>query len=734
MFQVTDDFYKLQFQNEQAKNALILFLQEIALYQKVTQSSYSSLNIPQEIKQPQVFFSYAWGEERDIKFKQLQVFLKMLQKDFEQAGITVWFDLSRMIGDVDTQMRNGIEESNLILLMGTELYAKKTTSQSKSNVKKELDFSLEKANKSSKCTLIPLVLESKNDRIFPELGYKYIFLDFTSWLNLKGKSHPVCNMENYIQALTSLQPLGLLPVALGFNKTDYNEFRQTLKKLYETAQTSLINRLKEIYEKSSKSSIIPVRHINFKDIQYNPQTDRLGQGSFGTVYKGEWNKLPVAVKEIHGTLNKEIEKAFNNEAEIMMRANNNWVVRLYGIAQELQKIALVMELMPKGSLNQLLHNGQELPWDLRYQIAQDIAHGLNLLHNDDILHRDLKSDNVLLDDRLRAKLSDFGLSKIKNSSRSTTKRTQAVGTEGWMAPELFLDIDELEDSVIPYSMYSDIYSYGMVLWEIATRKLPYEGHRPIQIEKFVKSGKRLAYPKEIIIPENFKLIVKGACEQKPEDRLSLPVLIERLKFLEIELKNPLQKQGVSQEGEQKAILNQFNKSTTTQTQRTVNLIECAKSNDLSGVSEALKNGVNINSIGAKGYTALHEAAFEGHLTVVQLLVEKGCNTNVADQRGWTPFHLAAWNGKLNIVKFLHNKINDINFQDNEGWAALHKAIRNGHIEVVSFLLSIGANCKLRTTMKGSETVEDIIKLYGRKEIGALIKSQDSNSKKSTFTA
>ena len=101
-----------------------------------------------------------------------------------------------------------------------------------------------------------------------------------------------------------------------------------------------------------------------------------------------------------------------------------------------------MEYVPNGTLLDLLQIEAKLPWDLRYQLAIDIADGIDLLHCNQILHRDLRSHNVLLyvlNNKLRAKLSDFGLSTVKSSVRttSTTKRSDSTGTLAWMAPELF---------------------------------------------------------------------------------------------------------------------------------------------------------------------------------------------------------------------------------------------------------------------------------------------------------
>src|SRR5262249_41509438 len=118
-----------------------------------------------------------------------------------------------------------------------------------------------------------------------------------------------------------------------------------------------------------------------------------------------------------------------------------------------------------GSLYQLLRTGQDLPWPIRFQIALDVSYGLRDLHERAILHRDLKSLNILLDDRLRAKLTDFGLAKLKQET-AATKASEAKGTPQWMAPELFEDEPQMTEK-------SDVYSLGMVLWELASRQVPY---------------------------------------------------------------------------------------------------------------------------------------------------------------------------------------------------------------------------------------------------------------------
>lgn len=538
--------------DSQAREMLLRFLQDIRVKRSEAKAAYLTplQEYPQDIERPQVFFSYAWGEAEDMSFKALQGFLQQLQEDFEQAGVSVWFDLARMFGNIEEQMRYGVNDSNLILLMGTQLYADKIKIEPAKNVRKELDYSIERAKDIHACSLVPLVLEGKASKIFPDLGDKHVWQDASQWLNLKASLESViCDMPGYIKALTSLKPVGLLAGALGLHRMDnYPKYREGLKASYERSQALLLEQITKIYQTTeaglkSKPFHYSVAPISFEALSFDLKTDRVGQGSFGTVYKGQWQGIPVAIKEIHGTVTAESDADLNNEAEVMARANSPWVVSLYGVSKAPGRAALVMELMPQGSLHQLLHNQKPLSWELRYRIATDIAHGLLTLHGKGIIHRDLKSDNVLLDDHLRAKLSDFGLSKIKTSSRSSSQRgSQSVGTESWMAPELFLDMKAIKKDpatgqrVMPkiiYTPQSDIYSYSMVLWEMATRKIPYQemGLQSADIRDFVKAGEREDLPVASACPSSFVALIEGGWKQKPEARLNLSFMIEQLRGL-----------------------------------------------------------------------------------------------------------------------------------------------------------------------------------------------------------
>ncbi|MDP4105105.1 MAG: protein kinase [Bacillota bacterium] len=249
----------------------------------------------------------------------------------------------------------------------------------------------------------------------------------------------------------------------------------------------------------------------------------LGKGGFGAVYEGIYNDKPVAIKQLSTHLTADTLKELKREAEIMFQLGleSDYVVPLKKICLEAPHYSLVMELMPKGSLYDLLHNGQDLPWAIRFQIALDAAWGLKDLHGYPILHRDLKSLNILLDNHLRAKLADFGLAKVKHESSSQS--SVAKGTVLWMAPELFDDEPKMTTA-------SDVYSFGMVLWELVTRLLPY-AKAPNQhvAARWIEKGKKEDIPGDC--PRGLKSIIESCWESLPASRPTAVQLVERLKPL-----------------------------------------------------------------------------------------------------------------------------------------------------------------------------------------------------------
>jgi len=234
----------------------------------------------------------------------------------------------------------------------------------------------------------------------------------------------------------------------------------------------------------------------------------LASGGFGAVYRGQWgwfwNKIEVAIKQPQGRLPDYLKKEFIDEAKIMAECKSPYIVALYGVCVEGNHNDLVMEYVPNGSLDRLLHKkAQEISWNLRFEIAIDIGKGLSYLHDEkNILHKDLKSLNILLDADYHAKICDFGLSQIKIASSTFDHlgKDYTKGTPCWMAPEL------LKNKASP-SKASDIYSYGMILWEIASREKPYKNAVNIEAAKeWIKDGEKEEIPADC--PADYGNIVK----------------------------------------------------------------------------------------------------------------------------------------------------------------------------------------------------------------------------------
>jgi ankyrin repeat protein len=242
-------------------------------------------------------------------------------------------------------------------------------------------------------------------------------------------------------------------------------------------------------------------------------SETLGSGGFGIVYRGQYNFVDVAIKCLHAHRFSETAlEEFKTESLIMGGMNHPHVMKPMGACFEPGHYSLVMELMPKGSLHDLLRSKKDIPWTIRVQIATDISSGLAYLHSQKIIHRDLKSMNVLLDGSLHAKISDFGLAMVKLETQSTTQiGAKAAGTTRWMAPELFK-----RGSKCTYE--SDMYSFGMVLWELASRQFPYADGNDMQAMGWIKDGEKETIPADC--PPEMAQVITDCWKTNPAERPS----------------------------------------------------------------------------------------------------------------------------------------------------------------------------------------------------------------------
>ncbi|CAL8119100.1 unnamed protein product [Prunus armeniaca] len=210
------------------------------------------------------------------------------------------------------------------------------------------------------------------------------------------------------------------------------------------------------------NNFIPIRY-SYSDIKKMTGRfkDKLGEGGFGTVFKGKLRSGRFGAIKILGK-SKANGQDFMSEVATIGRIHHVNVVQLVGYCVEGSKRSLVYDFMPNGSLDKYIYSKEgnmPLSCDKMYVISLGVARGIEYLHEGcdmQILRFNIKPHNILLDENFNPKISDFGLAKLYPTDNSVVSMTEARGTLGYMAPELFYK--------------ADVYSFGMLLMEMASRR------------------------------------------------------------------------------------------------------------------------------------------------------------------------------------------------------------------------------------------------------------------------
>ncbi|NWU21488.1 RIPK2 kinase, partial [Dyaphorophyia castanea] len=262
-----------------------------------------------------------------------------------------------------------------------------------------------------------------------------------------------------------------------------------------------------------------------------PDLRFISRGAYGTVSAArhaDW-RVPVALKCLQGPLLDSDRNHLLKEAEILHKARFSYILPILGICNEPEFLGIVTEYMTNGSLNQLLHGKDvypDIPWCLRFRILYEIALGVNYLHNMNppLLHHDLKTQNILLDDEFHVKIADFGMSKWRVISMSQSRSESSLpegGTIIYMPPEDYNPSQKTRASV-----KHDIYSYAVIMWEVMSRKQPFEEViNPLQIMYSVSQGQRLDLSEGSLsmdIPHRGLIIrlMESGWAQNPDERPS----------------------------------------------------------------------------------------------------------------------------------------------------------------------------------------------------------------------
>ncbi|MHB9148203.1 MAG: ankyrin repeat-containing serine/threonine-protein kinase [Candidatus Amoebophilus sp.] len=364
---------------------------------------------------------------------------------------------------------------NYLLEMGFYYLQKNNAGQTPSEValkyeRKEIsDFIVKKGEGELQAALFRIKREEqqrKDSHVISEYGN----YDSSNYHQSYRSNHTQSNKPSY-KTNTSLSDnlpgIDRLPI---LSPSAYSKV-QNVSHLSSTHSSEMI-KVTEQFSQLNLPYAIPYQALHFQQ--------ELGRGGFGIVYKGAYQDKLVAVKQL---MNQDLSEAlihnFKQEISMMARLESPYVIKFIGACFQAPHYSLVMDYMPNGDLYHFLQKPGQIDWQLRYQIATDIGHGVNYLHSHGIIHGDLKSLNILLDKNYQAKITDFGLAKIKiSSSISTLLGGQKGGSLRWMAPELLTAEEEEETS---NTKASDVYSYGMVLWELGARQIPYTNKRDPQV-------------------------------------------------------------------------------------------------------------------------------------------------------------------------------------------------------------------------------------------------------------
>ena len=344
--------------------------------------------------------------------------------------------------------------------------------------------------------------------------------------NILYESKNISNIieeNNNNNSFINFSILKFLNNSFGFNNNNSNNNNNIIKNIH--------NFIIEKFSKPLKNWLIKSSSIKIKK--------KIGEGSSSDIFLGLYKGTQIAEKRLHLINTEKDVLSFKREVSSFILLQHPYLLFFFGVIAEPKQLSIITEYCPGGNLHELLLKKKNifLSWNLRKKILLQIAIGMNFLHsnNPPILHRDLKSLNIFLTNDLKnssditdIKIGDFGLS-ILYEKKNFKNLAERVGTCHWMAPEVI--------NSQKYTTKADVYSFGIIIWEVCTREKPYDCLSKENILFRVSVRKERPSLKRINndTPKKLVELMQKCWEHDPNKRPSFKEIIQFIKNIDIEV-------------------------------------------------------------------------------------------------------------------------------------------------------------------------------------------------------
>ncbi|XP_024910864.1 ankyrin repeat and protein kinase domain-containing protein 1 [Cynoglossus semilaevis] len=477
----------------------------------------------------------------------------------------------------------------------------------------------------------------------------------------------------------------------------------------------------------------PGEFRDFKKGDFEVNWIKLAECTFGQLYQVKlklWREkcvLKCFDTTLYGT---NIYRRIVEAASVISKVKFKYILSMYGLCSEAS--AVVMEHMSQGSLNNLL-SSHTLMWPKKFQMIYETSMGMNFLHTmkPPLLHLNLKTSNILLDDHLHVRISDFGLIHWEEgtSKKTLLEHLTARGNINYIPPELFTQSSDAPGTPL------DVYSFAIVMWEILTQQKPYPGCSVTTVILQVSHGKR---PSMEMLPDEKPPecgpligIMQQCWDQDHRKRphfaetvmktealnevLKIPGPVHCPKIVDKHLAPdysllvppihkivfPQMSSGLSADQTKDNILGLLSRKDFGSFRQSLRKEHVYKefsgkkrllhftvaSGDIQSVEHVLSLGADVNCMTARGYTPLIIAVLHRLHDIVSLLMEHGALVTQGDEDEWTPIHFAAQNGDDRTLRLLLDNGAVADAREKSGWTPLHLACQNGHESAVRLLLT-----------------------------------------------